>query len=90
MTSRFVGGIAVAMLAVGVLTGAAGTIVVRDATSPEANLAAVMTDHMSGAGMGSMMSSSMMAGGSMMGAEPSISPQDHQAHHAMPSPEPTR
>ena len=30
MTPRLVGGIAVAMLAVGVLTGAAGTIVVRE------------------------------------------------------------
>lgn len=72
MTPRLVGGIAAATFAIGILTGAAGTIVARDATTSQTDVAAVMADHMggqatgstmgstSGAGMGSMMSGSMM------------------------------
>lgn len=67
MTPRLVGGIAVAMLAVGVLTGAAGTIVVRESTTPPAYPTAIMADHMNDAGMASMMSGAMMGSGSMMG-----------------------
>ena len=94
MTPRLVGGIAVATLTVGILTGAAGAIVARDARSPAGNLATVMADHMGGANMGSMMGGPMMGGpmmgGSMMGAGPSFSPQDHLSHHATPTPEPKR
>jgi hypothetical protein len=68
MTPRIVGGIAAATFAIGILTGAAGTIVARDASTPQANFAADMADHMGtgstasmmGTGMGSMMSGSMM------------------------------
>jgi hypothetical protein len=74
MTPRLVGGIAVAMLAVGVLTGAAGTIVVRESTTTPADLAAIMTDHMDDSGMGSMMSGAMMGSGSMMGPGSSFGP----------------
>lgn len=74
MTPRRVGGIAVAMLAVGVLTGAAGSIVVREATAPAADLAAIMTDHMNDAGLASMMSGAMMGSGSMMGPGSSMGP----------------
>jgi hypothetical protein len=74
MTPRLVGGIAVAMLAIGVLTGAAGAIVVREATMPAADLAATMTDHMNDAGMASMMSGAMMGSGSMMGPGSSFGP----------------
>ena len=74
MTPRLVGGIAVAMLAVGVLTGAAGTIVVREAPTPAADLAAIMADHMNDAGMASMMSGAMMGSGSMMGPGSSFGP----------------
>lgn len=99
MTPRLVGGIAVGMLAVGILTGAAGAIVVRDATSPDADIAAVMASHMGGAGMGSMMSGSMMSG-SMMGPGSSFGPEMmggpaastmpgslHDQHHPAASPD---
>ena len=94
MTPRLVGGIAVGMLSVGILTGAAGAIVVRDATSPNADPATVMASHMAGAGMGSMMSGSMMAPGSSFGPEmmngPAASsmPGDlHDQHHPAATPD---
>lgn len=68
MTPRHIGGIAAAGFALGILTGAAGAIVVRDATSPDTSLATAMADHMGGTGMGWMMS------GSMMGAWSSFDP----------------
>jgi len=73
MTRRLVGGLAAATFAVGILTGAAGTIVIRDATTPDANLAAVIADHMSGAITASMMSGGMMSG-SMMSHGTSFGP----------------
>jgi hypothetical protein len=84
MTPRLVGGIAVAMLAVGVLTGAAGTIVVRESTTTPADLAAIMTDHMDDSGMGSMMSGAMM--GSMMGSGSAMGPGSSFGHGMMPGP----
>jgi hypothetical protein len=62
MTLRLVGGIAAATFAIGMLSGAAGTIVARDATTPRTDLAAVITDHMGDQGMRSMMSGGMMSG----------------------------
>ena len=59
MTPRIVGGIAAATFAIGILTGAAGTIVARDASTPQANFAAVMAEHMGGQGTASMMSTGM-------------------------------
>lgn len=71
MTPRLVGGIAAATFAIGILTGAAGTIVARDATTTDTNFAAVMADHMDGVGTASMMS---MMSGSMMGPGSSFGP----------------
>jgi hypothetical protein len=98
MTPRLAGGIAVAMLAVGILTGAAGTIVVRDATSPEAGLVAVMANHMAGVTTGSMMSGSMMGPGAMMGSGAMMGPGlsfgpgmmpagPHDQHHPASTPD---
>lgn len=94
MTPRLVGGIAAATLALGVVTGAAGTIIARDATTPPSDFAAIMADHMTGAGMGSMMSGSMMRPGSsfgpgMMGG-PAVSSMpggQHDLHHPAASPD---
>lgn len=88
MTPRLVGGIAAATLALGILTGAAGTIVAHDATTSRSDFAAVMADHMNDQGMGSMMSGSMMGPGSsfgpgMMGgpAASSMPGNQHDLHH---------
>lgn len=86
MTRKFVGGVATAMFAIGILTGSAGTIALRDASVQQTDLAGVMADHMGAGAMGSMMS---MMSGSMMDANvPSMpmDPSDHGMHHASPSP----
>lgn len=75
ITTRIAAAIAAGALSLGILTGSAATIVVGNATTPQADFATVMTQHMAGQGMGSMMSGamssmmSMMSGsmGSMMG-----------------------
>jgi hypothetical protein len=89
MTPRLVGGIAAATFAVGILTGAAGAIVIRDATTPD--LAAVMADHMSGQDMASMMSGLMMGadGAGMMGgpAASAMPGSQHDLHHPASSPD---
>ena len=78
MTSRLVGGLAATTLAVGILAGAAGTIMARDAVTPQTSCGAAMGDHMGDQDMGSMMSGSMMSGsmmsGSMMGPGSSFGP----------------
>jgi hypothetical protein len=88
MTRRFVGGLIAAAFAIGILTGAAGIIVARDATTPSSDLVAVMADHMSGQGMVSMMSGSMMGPGSSFGpgmmngpAASSMPGSLHDLHH---------
>jgi hypothetical protein len=102
MTTRIGAAIAACFLALGILVGAAGTIVVRDATRTD--VAAHMGDMSASAGsMGSMagMMSMMGAGDvagmmSMMGAgfpmppDGSMEPGEHESHHAMPSPAATR
>jgi hypothetical protein len=98
MTPRIGAAVAAGFLAVGILVGAAGTIVVRDATTTD--LADHMRDMTASAGsMGSMavMMSMMgagdmagMMGGSGMGPIPWMTPGDHWSHHATPSPETTR
>jgi hypothetical protein len=88
MTRRLVGGVAAATFAIGILTGAAGTVVIRDITTP--NLAAVMADHMGGAFTASMMSGSMMGAGSgmMSGPAASFMPGSlHDQHHLDASPD---
>jgi hypothetical protein len=97
MTTRIGAAIAAGFLAIGILVGAAGTIVVRDATTTD------LADHMramsasagfmgSMAGMMSMMGGDMsgMMGGSPMGPNASLTPGDHESHHAGPSPEAAR
>ena len=92
MTTRIGAAVAAGFLAIGILVGAAGTIVVRDATTPEFDA------HMGGmAGMMSMMGAGDVAGMmSMMGAgfpmppDGSMEPGEHESHHAMPSPAATR
>jgi hypothetical protein len=70
MTRRLVGAFVAAAFALGFLSGAAGTIVAHDTTTPSSELAAVMADHMADYDMGSMTSGSMTSGsmtsGSMM------------------------
>ena len=92
MTTRLVAGLAAAAFAIGMLTGSAGTIVIRDATATGNDLAAIMAGHLAGQGAGSMMSGSMM-GGSLMGPGGSampMAPSDHAGHHGLPTPEPSK
>jgi len=102
MTTRIDASVAAGFLAVGILVGAAGTIVVGEAARTD--LAEHMRDMTASAdamgdmaGMMSMMGGgdmagmmSMMGGGSPMNPGAWMSPGDHQSHHAMPSPEATR
>ncbi len=97
MTTRIGAAIAAGFLAIGILVGAAGTIVIRDATASDhmADMAemAGMMSMMGGGHMGDMMS---MMGGLPMGPGSSIAPgasmmpDQHESHHGAPSPEATR
>jgi hypothetical protein len=71
MTTRLTGALAAGALAVGILVGAAGTVLVHDATRPTMGMGDM-------AQMGQMMD---MMGGSMMGG---VDPADHARHHAGP------
>lgn len=69
--NRLAGGIAAGALAVGILVGAAGTVVVREATAPSWS-AADVTAHMAAmpwgtGGAGMMGGAAMMGGAGMMG-----------------------
>lgn len=85
MTRKRTSGIAAVALVIGVLIGASGTIVLRDATVTDADQAAAMADHMNGQGMAGMMSMSgstagmmSMMSGSMMGGSTGLhGPRDH-------------
>lgn len=102
MTTRIGAAIAAGLLAVGILVGAAGAIVVRDATTTDfadhvRDMSASTGDAGSMAGMMSMMGAgdmagmmSMMGSGSPMSPDASMSPGEHRSHHAAPSPEATR
>ena len=76
MTTRIGAAFAAGFLAIGILIGAAGTIVLRDATTTD------LADH--------MRDMTGMMGGSPMGPNASMTPGDPQSHHATPSPEATR
>lgn len=95
MTTRVAGAVAAITLALGILIGAAGVIVIREAPDPVAAMAGQM------GGMQSMMG---MMGGSMMGGPgtggpgtrgpgtsgPGMGPGPlHDLHHPSVSPEPT-
>jgi hypothetical protein len=96
MTTRIAAGLVTASLAVGILVGAAGTIVVREAGAPRLG---TMTD-MAGAmgamgGTGGTASMMDMMGGGMMGGPagnpdgpaPRMSPGPwHDLHHPAASP----
>lgn len=81
MTRRLTAAIAAGALAVGILTGAAGAVVVGNATTNTAldGHSERMGSMMGGSGMGSMME---MMGGSMGGTD-AMGPNSglHQAHH---------
>ena len=70
MSNRIVAGVAGVALALGIVVGAAGAIVVQDRTTPGTaimnGMPAGMGGSMMGAGMGTGMGTGM--GGSMMGA----------------------
>jgi hypothetical protein len=83
MTTKIGAAIAAGFLATGILVGAAGTIVIREATASDH-----MADMAGMSAMGSMMS--MMGAGSPMGPNASMTPDQHASHHATPSPEATR
>lgn len=95
MTTRLASGLAVVTLALGILIGAAGVIVIREVADPRVDPVAAMADQMGG--MQSMMG---MMGGSMMGGPgtggpgmggPGMAPGPlHDLHHPAVSPEPTR
>jgi hypothetical protein len=99
MTRRLVGVFVAGAFALGLASGAAGTIVAHDTTAPRDDFAALMADHMAGYDMGSMMSGSMMSGsmtfGSMMGPGSSFGPDmmssmpggGHDLHHPASSPD---
>ena len=87
MTTRLAGGLIAAAFAIGILTGAAGIIVARDATTPSSDFATVMADHMSGQGMTAMMSGSVMGPGMMNGPAASSMPGSlHDLHHPSVTP----
>jgi len=87
--NRLAGGIAAGALAVGILVGAAGTIVIRDATAPSWS-AADVTAHMAAMpwGMGGV---GVMGGAGMMdSAWSAMHDRIHDLHHPATTPEPTR
>ena len=104
ITTRIAAAFAAAGLAVGILAGSAGTIVIRDATTPNAidlpahmsQLGSMMSMMASSGGMmassGGMMSGSggMMSG--QTGTTPTASglPDPMQQHHVTTSPVPSR
>lgn len=93
--NRLAGGIAAGALAVGILVGAAGTVVVREATAPSWS-AADVTAHMAAmpwgtGGAGMMGGAAMMNGAGMMGSDwAAMHDRLHDLHHPTTTPEPTR
>jgi hypothetical protein len=93
MTRRLVGVLVAGATAFGLASGAAGTIVAHDTTTPSRDFVALMADHMADFDKGSMLSGSMMGpGGSygpgMMAGEPgSMRGGLHGLHHPISSPD---
>ena len=97
IATRIAAAFAAIALAVGILAGSAGTIVLRDATAPQTvdwtaqmSQAGSMMSMM--AGRGGMMSGSggMMSGQNEVGPAASTIPDSMQQHHLTSSPVPTR
>lgn len=98
MTTRIAAGLVTASLAVGILVGAAGTIVVREAGAPRVGPMTDMAGAMGAMGamggmgpMSQMMGRGMMGDGAMPGPQapgPGMSPGPwHDLHHPAASPE---
>lgn len=79
MSNRIVAGIAGAALAVGILVGAAGTVLVHDAATPVSDDMGAMHTA-TGGSMGQTME---MVGGAMMGGGDSFAEMNdmHRQHH---------
>lgn len=102
MTIRVGAAVAAGFLALGIVVGAAGTIVVVDATGTDFDAHMGAMKESSGsmgsmAGMMSMMDAgdmagmmSMMGSNSQMRPDASMAPGEHGSHHAISSPEATR
>lgn len=76
MSTKLTGALAAGALAVGILVGAAGTVLVHDATSPTMGMA----DMTQMQRMMNMMEGGMRGGGTDMPMR-GIDPADHQRHH---------
>ena len=72
MTNKLAGALAAGALTIGILVGAAGTVLVHDATRPAMGMGD-MTQMME------MMDSGMMDGGMMDGTP--VGPAEHESHH---------
>lgn len=73
MTTKLAGALAAGALAIGILLGAAGGVLVRDTTGPAMGMGDMGQMH--------QMMSSMM-GDADMGPAGSMEPADHAQHHA--------
>lgn len=82
ITTRIAATLAGCALAVGILVGAAGMIVLRDATAPQTGFTA-MAELMSSQGMSSMIMMNGSGASSMPGGQ-------HDQHHPAASPEGSR
>ena len=94
ITTRIAAAFAAGALAVGILAGSAGTIVLRDATAPQTVDWTAQMSQMGSmmAGGGGMMSGSggMMNGRNGTGPAASAMPDWMQQHHVTASPVPAR
>jgi len=92
MTNRLAGALIAGALAVGLLLGAAATILGRDTATParEDRSASMMGGGAMGGMMGGGAMGGMMGGGAMGGmmGGGSMSPELHQSHHAQPTADP--
>lgn len=81
MTTRLVAAFAAFALTVGILVGAAGTVLIHDSTRPEMGMGDMAGMHQMMSGIpGGMMKGSMMDG--PMGPGSFMDPAQHEAHHA--------
>lgn len=95
ITTRLSAAVAAGAIVIGILVGSAGTIVLRDTTTPTT---ADWSTHMSQmgsmmsmmAGQGGMMNGQATSGPGMMGPTASAMPAGTDDHHPTTSPEPTR
>lgn len=88
MTRKSAGVLAAGMVALGILVANAGTLVARDATVPQTDMAAVMAEHMGGSDLGSMMQMmGMMSGGAPGASAMPMRPDQHDLHHPSASSE---